>query len=692
MHIDRLEIKGFGALKNRLVPLKKGLNILFGSNESGKSTLQWYIRGMLFGLKSGRQQFNGLTPPLKRFQPWTGSSFGGAMVYTLEDGSSFRVERNFENGTVQVYDRSYTNITPSFEIGKDKMPMLAERQIGMDEATFERTALIRQMDIRMDEEQSTSLAGKLTNVFSTGSEEISLDKAEKALRDAVRNNVGTARTRIQPLDKLEARLRELEKEHVRLKRQQESRSTSREELQAAKKLRIRLEAREQYLEHVGKLVETRRLLDDYLKKEIGLKNAFRQLRELEKDSCQTADPAEHMIGNRGDHIKVHHVSGGSVQKILTAISMTAAGVFASLLCYSFLAGAMKNSLNLNILYIAGLFTFATVGLLQLKSNGNKAGHLSTDKPAVLDKPLAAGIEQQVMEHSIISNAALVYGKHLSDASSVGLALRVVSEKLEELSNKLEKDIDAAMRYEYGADGFFCPEVLDMVVCDTEWNSLEAAWKNERDIVGKALLEAALKEKYYEGLLRNDIEKSDELQRVEEETVAVKEKITYLKYTGNALNLALEVLTEAGNEIRKTFAPGLNQKMSNIIAGLTGGRYTDLRGNDRLSLKVSHPESGDIRNVLLLSGAATDQMYLALRLAMTELLTAGGESMPLIMDEVFSQFDDNRTLLALKYLHNAYDKKQILIFTCKQREVELAREVYGDGMNLVEMEYEIPLQA
>jgi uncharacterized protein YhaN len=78
------------------------------------------------------------------------------------------------------------------------------------------------------------------------------------------------------------------------------------------------------------------------------------------------------------------------------------------------------------------------------------------------------------------------------------------------------------------------------------------------------------------------------------------------------------------------------------------------------------------------------MYLALRLSLADIFTGGGEKLPLLLDEVFSQLDDSRTELALKYLHNTYEKGQVLIFTCKQREVELARKIFGSGLNLVEM--------
>ena len=122
--------------------------------------------------------------------------------------------------------------------------------------------------------------------------------------------------------------------------------------------------------------------------------------------------------------------------------------------------------------------------------------------------------------------------------------------------------------------------------------------------------------------------------MEEETVAVKEKIAYLEHKGKALMLAREVLVEAAHEIKQTLTPDINRRMSWIIKGLTSGRYTDLRGDDKLALKVAVPESGDVKTAHELSGAAADQMYLALRLAMADLLTDAGESLPLFMDKFF----------------------------------------------------------
>jgi len=287
----------------------------------------------------------------------------------------------------------------------------------------------------------------------------------------------------------------------------------------------------------------------------------------------------------------------------------------------------------------------------------------------------------------LSGVSLISGEKCQSAADVRQALFSVQRDLDELSRTLQNGLEEADRAGRPEDGFFSKEELDILIYDTDTAVLESKWKEEYENIRQQIVETALRKKYCEGQLDEKTEDMDRLQCVEEETVAVKEKIAYLRSKADALKIALEVLEEAASEIRRTVAPELNSRMSRIIAGLTDNRYTDLRGDDSLRLRAAMPGSGDVKEVPVLSGGTADQMYLALRLAVAELLTDGSEKLPLIMDEVFSQYDDRRTELALKYLQEEYKNRQILIFTCKNREIELARKILGDEMNYVELENE-----
>ncbi len=686
MRIERLEIKGFGKLKDLVIAPEDGLNVLYGDNEAGKSTLQAFILGMLYGLKNGRQAA-GFPPPLRRYEPWDGGPYGGVMVCSLDNGSTYRIERNFRTGTVKVFDDFYSDVTGAFSIGRDKMPLIADRLLGMDEATFTRTVFIRQMELRLDENDSAALAGRLANADSTGIEDISFNKAEKAITDALKNSIGTMRTRTQPLDRLEARLAQLQEASERLRSRQERTFSAGRELQDARERCHRLESGEKYLEGIRKLIELRRTLDSNMENEAVLKDAVRQLKELEAAGTQHSGGLD--FGGAEVILRRNRSNGAGKGLKLSFISICAAFTCFLALLAAELAGVMPLKPP-PIVYGIGALVSALAGILLLYryKNMNPWPIKNADtSSAALDPAYPESSGYGMKKEMILREASLACGKQLTSLAAVEQELRGISSGLEKLSLDLESGLEAAVSSEYDSQGYFKRSVLDAVIYDSDITGLDEAWEAETKEIKQEQLDAALKIKYCEGLLGGDREIAGELADVTEETIAVMEKITDLQNKGNALRLALEVLNEAGAEIRRSFAPDVNQRMGRIIAGLTAGKYTDMRGNDRLSLGVALPDSGDVRSVMSLSGGTGDQMYLALRLALSGLLTAGGESLPLIFDEVFSQFDDRRTSLALQYLHNIYSGKQILIFTCKQREVELAREVYGDGMNLVELEYE-----
>lgn len=211
MKIKLLDIKGFGKFNKLKIVPKEGFNIIFETNESGKSTLQAFIRAMLYGQRGGRKSKDGSLPPLKHNKPWSSEQYAGIMEYTLENGKSYRVGRNFEKGTTNIYDEGANNLSNSFSADKEKGPLFAEEHLGIDEAAFERSAFIGQLQSIIDDDGKKNLVDKLSNLNTTGNEEISLTGALKALDSTLLERVGTKTSTTRPLDKINNTLSELER-------------------------------------------------------------------------------------------------------------------------------------------------------------------------------------------------------------------------------------------------------------------------------------------------------------------------------------------------------------------------------------------------------------------------------------------------------------------------------------------------
>ena len=120
---------------------------------------------------------------------------------------------------------------------------------------------------------------------------------------------------------------------------------------------------------------------------------------------------------------------------------------------------------------------------------------------------------------------------------------------------------------------------------------------------------------------------------------------------------------AVDDISRSFGPLLNEKTAEIFSNLTGGRYEKVMVDKEYAIQAK-PKTGGYHEWKYLSSGTTDQAYLSLRLAMTELITDNGERLPLMLDDVLLQYDAERAENALEYLKKYAQNAQILFFTCR----------------------------
>ena len=172
-------------------------------------------------------------------------------------------------------------------------------------------------------------------------------------------------------------------------------------------------------------------------------------------------------------------------------------------------------------------------------------------------------------------------------------------------------------------------------------------------------------------IRNDTEslnlKLEELSQIEEKLEdAEEEKETLLKLN-SSFEIAKECLENAYEEVKQNISPKFMQNLSNIIQKISNGKYINIRPNDVNGL-TAEIETGEYLPVNRLSTGTIDQMYLSLRLSALKEISE--EKMPIILDEAFAYFDNDRLTNLLKYMIDEYSDRQIIIFTCTKREKEV----------------------
>lgn len=178
MKITEIQIKNFGKLHNINIRPLPGINVIYGENETGKSTLQQFITGMLFGIEKQKGP-GSQNDSYRQYEPWNdSSSYSGGLKFAV-DGKPFFLERNFyhkEPSVKLVNEKDLEELS----VEQGDLEMLLG---GMNRETYENTFCIRQADVETDREFSDILQNYFVNASLGQEGGIDLTGARKRLKE-----------------------------------------------------------------------------------------------------------------------------------------------------------------------------------------------------------------------------------------------------------------------------------------------------------------------------------------------------------------------------------------------------------------------------------------------------------------------------------------------------------------------------
>ncbi|GFZ31194.1 AAA family ATPase [Clostridium zeae] len=225
--------------------------------------------------------------------------------------------------------------------------------------------------------------------------------------------------------------------------------------------------------------------------------------------------------------------------------------------------------------------------------------------------------------------------------------------------------------------------VKQIINETNEFSYENEDEIENDIRSKQqeLLNIEKEMKDIEYSIKNIFLTTRRLDIIEEDIESIKEQIKDGEKTVRAIEVAQAIMDESFKEIQKSFGPVLNEKVTAILSKITKGKYSDVKINETFEITVKQSNDGRYLKAEYLSNGAWDQAYISLRLALIDMIFED-KNVPIILDDAFVQYDDERLENILNYLYEISDVRQIILFTCQKRELDIADT--KDGINIISL--------
>ncbi|TYQ14819.1 UNVERIFIED_CONTAM: AAA domain-containing protein [Acetivibrio alkalicellulosi] len=784
MVIERLFIDAFGKFKKTEVKLNTGVNVIFGANESGKTTLMWFIISMLYSLR-GRNNVN----LYKKYMPWNGNEFKGRMEYFLDNGTKFFIQRDFVLNSVKVFDCFMTDISSSFDQSRERGCLFAKKHLGINQSCFERTAFIGQMDMKVDSNNKSEILNKLVNINQTGVEDISLNNAKKVLKETLLNYVGTDKTTTRPLDLVNAKLQDLEKQQRILIDKRAFDLSVDEKILSLKNVlnilertktsldceKILIEVKDdlysvelkksigeiihckkemfELIEKMDKLIDTRKIYDDFsncqsnhvddvvfkyrkkidllkinldietklskLKKQIISIESyleelkfFNNLEENIEDTVKeilefidssTNEKEKNQLGAITKSVKKYVIKKrlGQIGIIVSLIGIIS-GVLRGLNGHNFVLSFIFTAITLTLIYGTSYISKHLKALIVTREElsniiQNTNNELSKKRKNLNDIYVKAQVK--TIEHLLKKKA--LYNEKVLEFTATNSKIDSFEKELESnlyIVNELDQEIVENLvnckimcnkekledrHIEMFKDGvkIFKETENSIIQLNEKIKSLK---KYIESLYEKAIYICSSELNHMKEAVRSLDSQDEELDKIERQIEELSDEKKRLEEIAFSINMAIETLEESSVDIKKNNIPYLSKKTSEIMGKITKNRYSDIKSDANLILKTMCKETGNIVDVSMLSIGTIDQVYLALRLALVQLIERDGEKLPIIMDEIFAYFDDSRIENTIKLLNELMDRRQVIIFTCKKREVEWLKYGCGNQLNILEL--------
>lgn len=612
MIIKEVNIGKFGKLENQKYQFAPRINVIYGVNESGKSTLMQFLKAMLFGLEKTRVRKT--LDTYNRYEPWdTPAYFYGSMIF--ETGQQqFLLERNFYYKEKRA---RLVNIRDGEELSVEygDLDMLLGN---VSAAAYENTCCIGQEQLLPGRELGVLLEDERSNLAQTGSGDFQLSKALQELEQKRKNAEKTRKEleqqRLSHIHQLEVNQQVLERDIAGLKAQQEKQSTQQGTVQE------QVRALQQQMEPVQTAYQT------VCRREQELKSAVAQ-EQLEWEQAEREQWKREQFRREQEEAEALQQKSGKNAGFSPLLLIGVAGLILAPVLRSAMDGFQKIAPALNIICIILIL----------------AGLVSAYRKSREKKTADSGQKHRQSVNDSVQN-------HREQDSRANDRANLQSVERKGRKAALDQQLQR--------------------VCQQK-SVLEEQLQQLKDQKKALQLQAARQEGSGDQVQSQIQEKEVELENLTEQMAELQQETPEehnARADREALELASETMSRLAVRMSKTLEHTLDKEMSEILAQITGNVHEQLQVTDAQGIVLA--EQMQKRTPEAYSQGTMQQAYFSYRMAAEHMLMKE-EPLPFLLDETFANYDEERLRQTLRWL--AEQENQIFLFTCRETEMRLLTE-------------------
>lgn len=612
MIIREANIGKFGKLENQKYQFAPQINVIYGANESGKSTLMQFLKAMLFGLEKTRVRKT--LDTYNRYEPWdTPAYFYGSMMF--ETGQQqFLLERNFYYKEKRA---RLVNIRDGEELSVEygDLDMLLGN---VSAAAYENTCCIGQEQLLPGRELGVLLEDERSNLAQTGSGDFQLSKALQELEQKRKNAEKTRKEleqqRLSYIHQLEVNQQVLERDIAGLKAQQEKQSTQQGTVQE------QVRALQQQMEPVQTAYQT------VCRREQELQSAV-ALEQSEWEQAEREQWKREQFRREQEKTDALQQKSGKNAGFSPLLLIGVAGLILAPVLRSAMDGFQKIAPALNIICIILIL----------------AGLVSAYRKSREKKTADSGQKHRQSVNDSVQN-------HRERDSRANDRANLQSVEREGRKAALDQQLQR--------------------VCQQK-ATLEEQLQKLKDQKKSLQLQAARQEGSGDQLQSQIQEKEVELENLTEQVAELQQETLeeqHAREDRDALELAAETMSRLAARMSKTLEHTLDKEMSEILAQITGNVHEQLQVTDGQGIVLA--EQLQKRTPEAYSQGTMQQAYFSYRMAAGHMLMKE-EPLPFLLDETFANYDEERLRQTLRWL--AEQENQIFLFTCRETEMRLLTE-------------------